>query len=90
MAHRARRRVEAVLRVLMWLVARLLLLSVSILLLVAFNFTVFALHLVLLFLWAVSTVRIFIPERQPQPRLVPAGEASRRLAEIVPIPVEAD
>ncbi len=72
----------------MWLVARLLFLSACILLLVTFNFTVFALHLVLLFLWAVSTVRIFIPQRQPAP--APARETLGRLAEIVPIPVEAD
>ncbi len=87
-AHRARRRVEVVLRVLTWLVARLLLLSVCILLLVTFNFTVFALHLVLLFLWAVSMVGIFVPERQPAP--APALVVREPLREIVPIPVEVD
>ncbi len=89
---------EVVLRVLTWLVARLLLLSAGILLLVTFNFTVFALHLVLLLLWAVSMVGILAPERQALPRQqqqprrlpAPADEAPEPFGETVPIPVETD
>ena len=79
---------DQVLRVLTWLVARLLILSACVLLLVTFNFTVFALHLALLFLWAVSMVGIFLPDRQATP--APARETPKRLAETVPIPVKAD
>ena len=84
-------------RVLTWLVARLLLLSAGILLLVTFNFTVFALHLVLLLLWTVSMVGILAPERQalprqqqPRPLPAPADEAPEPFGETVPIPVETD
>ena len=57
---------EKVLRTVSWLVARLLLLSTCVLLMVTFNFTVFALHLVLYLITAVAIIGVFLPEPQPQ------------------------
>lgn len=76
-----------VLRVLKWLIARLLLLAACMLLFVIFNSAVFALLLVLFLLWAVPKVGTLAPKRQA---LAPVRETPEPSGDIVSILVESD